>query len=188
MNRRSSSSVLVLALWLAACGGSAPPSPVSAEPAAAIPTTPEVPAAATAPASSPPAQAAATAAKHADGMVTLRGKSSPIVKMKLTQEGGEFYFYVDDEAGEGVGIRLGADLKVGAKIERDRGVMGHVQENGSPVNVGDSSSFSFEVTKLKLGTWEKPGTCSGKFTAEVKTPNFTIQASGPFTDIECFSM
>jgi hypothetical protein len=121
-------------------------------------------------------------------MVTIRGKSSPIKSMKLTREGGEFYFYADDEAGEGIGITLGAELKEGAKIERDRGVTGHVVENGSKVNVGDSSSFSFEVTKLQLGSWDKPGKCSGRFRAEVKTKEDAIKVSGSFVDVECFAM
>lgn len=147
-----------------AAASSAPPAPASAEPVATTPAEP------------------------ADGMVTIRGKSTPIKAMKLTKEGGEFYFYAHSEADEGIGIRLGAALKVGEKIERDRGVMGHVNENGTKLNVGDSSSFSFEVTKLELGTWEKPGKCSGRFAAEVKTKDDVIKVSGPFVDIECYAV
>jgi hypothetical protein len=184
MDRSTSRIAVLVSVSLLACGGPTPSSNTGKEALGTNPTASAAPAAAT-PTTSTQETPTTT---HSDGMVTLRGKSSPIAKMRLTKEDGQFYFNADDEAGEGVGLRLGADLKVGAKIERDRGVTGHVLENGSPVNVGDSSSFSFEVTKLELGTWEKPGKCSGRFSAEVKTPDLTIQASGPFTDIECFSI
>lgn len=170
----------IIPVLLTACASSSPP---GAEPAKA-PTarSAAAPAVESAKATEP------AAAGPVEGTVTLRGKSSPIKAMKLTKEGGEFYFYAHGESDEGIGLSLGATLKVGEKIQRDRGVMGHITEDGKKLNVGDSSSFTFEVTKLELGTWEKPGKCSGRFSAEVKTKGDVIKVSGPFVDIECYAM
>ncbi|MBI3201079.1 MAG: hypothetical protein HYZ29_05995 [Myxococcales bacterium] len=178
--RLLASTCLVLAL--AACGGASPPPtavPAGSGPAPSAPK-PE-------PAATPPAPAA-SAPDRTEGTVTIRGKATPVTTVKLTKEAGEFYFYAHNADDEGIGVSLGAELKVGAKIQKSRGVMGHVLEDGKKLNVGDSSSVTFEATSLDLGTWEKPGKCSGSWSAEVKTPTDVIKVSGTFKDVECYAL
>ncbi|MCC6900382.1 MAG: hypothetical protein IT377_15495 [Polyangiaceae bacterium] len=174
------SSAAWFCLSLAACGTA--PAPPSAAPERSAPKA--------TPAASPPAPAASApgAADRTGGTVTIRGKTTPVTSVKLTKEGGEFYFYAHNADDEGIGVSLGAELKVGAKIQKPRGVMGHVLEDGKKLNVGDSSSVTFEATSLDLGTWEKPGKCSGSWSAEVKTPTDVIKASGTFKDVECYAL
>lgn len=182
MLARSLFAASVAPILLAACAASPPPNaqpPKAPEPASAR---------ATPPAATSPEPAPAAPGSPAEGMVTIKGKSAPIKTMKLTREGAEFYFYAHNEQDEGIGIMLGAKVQAGEKIERDRGVTGHVTENGAKLNVGDSSSFTFVPTKLELGTWEKPGKCSGRFQAEVKTKDDVIKVSGAFVDVECYAL
>jgi hypothetical protein len=54
-------------------------------------------------------------------------------------------------------------------------------------------SKSSPIAKMRLRKEDREfyfyaGKCSGRFAAEVETPSFTVQASGGFTDIECFAI
>lgn len=184
---------LATASWLGCSSSGEPAKAPDGTPAAgaAVPdTTAPVDTAQPAASVPPPvasADASAAPAGASSGTLSIAGKTVPLTAFELRgDEDGEYYFYAKAENEEGIALSLGQDVAEGAKIAKDRGVTGHVLEGGKIVNVGDASTMTFELAKKALGTWEKPGKCSGGFTAETKYKSMVIKASGTFEGAPCW--